>query len=304
MRYKLEVRDWHWEITRNCNLKCLHCITGDNRNRELTTLESLKAISRIVRLGGKNLSITGGEPFARNDLGLIIKEAHVSGLGLGLISNGTMIGDAFLKKYGRYINRMAISIDGQKQIHEQIRGCGSHEKSMLAIRKIIDSGIDLSVYITIHSLNESSIDKLLEELITIGIRSFHFNEINLGGRVIENQYLLLDQKNAADRFACLLHQLKKSVDVGKVASDISCSISPNTAYLQSDGKIFACVELAFKAPDQMIAHILGQEIEEKMDRFFSDISSSAVCKCPYVSFYMQGISAQLNESNECPMIRS
>ena len=79
MKNKLTVQDWHWEITKACNLKCLHCIIGDRRNCELTTQESLIAVSRIVQLGGKNLRFTGGEPLMRKDLGLIIKEAYVDG---------------------------------------------------------------------------------------------------------------------------------------------------------------------------------------------------------------------------------
>lgn len=120
MERELAVRDWHWEITKGCNLKCLHCILGGCGGQEMTTQDSLRAISHIVQLGGKTLRLTGGEPLMRKDLGLIIQEAHASGLGLDLITNGTMLDDGFLRKYGRYIKHMAISIDGQKKVCQSL----------------------------------------------------------------------------------------------------------------------------------------------------------------------------------------
>jgi len=303
MKNILAVRDWHWEITKGCNLKCLHCIIGDRSSRELTTQESLSAISRIVQLGGKNLRLTGGEPLMRKDLGLIIQEAHASGLGLDLITNGTMLDDDFLRKHGRHISHMAISIDGQKQTHDHIRGKGSYEKSMLALQKIMDYGVDLSVYITVHSLNENAIDAIVEELISTGIRSFHFSEINMEGRASQNRHLLLEPKKTMDRLKSILSQLDCSIDIGEISSDSNCSISPNSVYLQSDGKIYACVEMALKKPEQMIAHILESEAEGKMTRFFSRESRQKPLKCRYSLFSMPGISILLNEPSECPLIR-
>lgn len=303
MKNMLAVRDWHWEITKDCNLKCLHCIIGDRRSYELTTQESLEAISRIVQLGGKNLRLTGGEPLMRKDLDLIIREAHASGLGLDLITNGTMLGDDFLRKYGRYISHMAISIDGQKQTHNHIRGKGSYEKSMVAIQKIMDFGIDLSVYTTVHSLNENAIDAIVEEFISTGIRSFHFSEINMEGRASQNRHLLLEPKKTTDRLKLLLSQLGKSIDIGEISPDSNCSISSNSVYLQSDGKIYACVEMASKESEQIIAHILESKAKGKIARFFLKESKRKPIKCRYSLFSMPGISILLNEPKECPLVR-
>ena len=303
MKRELTVRDWHWEITKDCNLKCLHCILGGCSSQELTTQESLRVISRIVQLGGKSLRITGGEPLMRKDLGLIIQEAHASGLGLGLITNGTMLDDDFLRKYGRYLNHMAISIDGQEQTHEYLRGRGSYKKSMLSARRVMDAGINLSVYITIHSLNEDSLGLLTEELISIGVGSFHFNEINMEGRAFKNRHLLLGKDKTSDRMDRILSQLQKTVDVGHVSKDSSCSISSDSVYLASDGAVHACVEIAFKSPEQKIAHILDQEIEDKMRRFFSEVFIPRNCICRYSLFSTQGISVLLNESEKCPILK-
>jgi len=302
MKNMLAVRDWHWEITKNCNLKCLHCIIGGRSSRELTTQESLNVISRIVQFGGKKLRLTGGEPLMRKDLGLIIQEARAFGLDLDLITNGTMLNDDFLRKYGRHFKHMAISIDGQKQTHDYIRGKGSHKKSMLAAKKIMDFGIDLSIYITLHSLNKNFIDILMEELISTGIRNFHFSEINMEGRASENRHLLLKPNRVNNHLKILLSQLNRNIDVGRVSSDSNCSLSPKSVYLQSDGKIYACVEVAFRAPEQKIAHILEPKAKDKIMRFFSKESKQKL-GCRYSLFSAKGISILLNEPKECPLIR-
>lgn len=303
MKRELAVRDWHWEITKDCNLRCLHCILGGCGGQEMTTQDSLRVISRIVQLGGKTLRLTGGEPLMRKDLGLIIQEAHASGLGLDLITNGTILDDGFLRKYGQHIKHLAISIDGQKQVHEYLRGKGTYEKSMHFARKAMDAGIDLSVYVTLHSLNENSLDLLMEELISVGFGSFHFNEINMEGRASKNRHLLLGQEKTSDRLDCILSQLQKVVDVGHISHDSGCSISSDSVYLASDGRIYACVEIAFKSPEQKIAHILDQEIEGRMSRFFSEVAIPRNCICRYSLFSMQGISVLLNESGKCPILK-
>jgi MoaA/NifB/PqqE/SkfB family radical SAM enzyme len=303
MKSKLTVRDWHWEITKNCNLECLHCILGKGSNQELATHEALMAVSRIVQLGGKNLKITGGEPLMRKDLGLIIKEAYASGLDLGLITNGTMLDEDFLRKYGRYLSHVAISIDGQEKTHEYLRGRGSYKKAMLSARKVMETGIDLSVYITIHSLNKDSLGPLMEELTSIGVGSFHFNEVNMEGRASENRYLFLEQDETSNKLNRILSQLQKVVDIKNFLHDSSCSISPEAVYLTADGRIYACVEIALKSPEQKIVHILDQKFKKRMAQFFSRVVIPKNCVCRYSLFSMQGISVLLNESEKCPILK-
>jgi len=303
MEKKIGMRDWNWEITNKCNLRCLHCIVGECHRCELTTREVLIAISRIVKLGGKNIKLTGGEPLMRKDINLIIQEAHSLGLNVDLITNGTMLNDDFLKKYAGRINHIAVSIDGPKKIHDYIRGKESYERAILALKKTMEFDIDLSAYITIHALNENLIDLLIEELILIGVRSFHFNEINIEGRASENRHLILRPNRIEDRLENLISQLSRNIEIDKISLDSSCSISPESVYLKSDGRIYACVEIAFKAPEQKIAHILDPEVGEKISHYFLKEVDGTTHKCCYTSFSMSGISILFNEQKKCPLTR-
>ena len=61
------------ELTRSCNLKCIHCYLGknnpDGRNadRELNTSQWKQVIDEITEAGCLFLLMTGGEPFLRKD---------------------------------------------------------------------------------------------------------------------------------------------------------------------------------------------------------------------------------------------
>lgn len=258
MNIKLAIRDWHWEITKKCNLKCLHCILGNRSNYEMTTEEAFDAISSIVKLGGKRLFITGGEPLMREDLCAIIKRSCDSGLTVSLITNGTKVSKKFLKNIEGCVQVIAISIDGHSRIQDKIRGSGVYDRCVSAIELILGFGINVSVYVTIHALNENCVSKLVKEIIILGVKNFHFNEINSEGRARKNKNLLLTPKKTAERADLMLLQLQKMIEVESFAVNSKCSISPDIVYLKSDGTLFACTELAFKSPNQKMANILRQ----------------------------------------------
>lgn len=305
MNTKLAIRDWHWEITGKCNLKCLYCILGDRSNYEMTTEEAFDAISSIVKLGGKRLFITGGEPLMREDLCAIIKRSYNSGLAVSLITNGTKINKKFLKETSGCIQTMAISIDGHSQIQNKIRGAGVYDRCVSAVKLILGFGIDVSVYATIHTLNENHIGKLAEEMILLGIKNFHFNEINPEGRARKNKDLLLIPKKTEERAESILLQLQKSIEVESFTMNSDCLISPNAIYLKSDGTLFACTELALKSPNQSMANILRQNMKavaESVNGYFAEIKF-ARNKCCYASFFSPGISMLLNKPQKCPIIR-
>lgn len=55
-----------WEVTRSCNLNCVHCRAAAQRGPypgELTTEESLRLIDGIVSFSKPVVILTGGSPF-------------------------------------------------------------------------------------------------------------------------------------------------------------------------------------------------------------------------------------------------
>ena len=60
-----------WEVTRNCNLSCIHCraaATCGPYTGELDTPAALKLLDEIARTGNPIVILTGGEPLLREDI--------------------------------------------------------------------------------------------------------------------------------------------------------------------------------------------------------------------------------------------
>ncbi len=62
-----------WEITMNCNMRCKHCGSACDGPLpdELTHEEALDLCDTLGRLGLRRMTLSGGEPFTRQDWHII-----------------------------------------------------------------------------------------------------------------------------------------------------------------------------------------------------------------------------------------
>ena len=80
------------ELTRRCNLKCVHCYLGEGEDRsgrgEMSTAQVLDVIDQITEAGCLYLSITGGDPMMRRDFPEIYRHARQNGLLVTVMCDG------------------------------------------------------------------------------------------------------------------------------------------------------------------------------------------------------------------------
>jgi radical SAM protein with 4Fe4S-binding SPASM domain len=127
------------ELTRRCNLKCVHCYYsggGEPRRKELSTGEWKKLLMVIAREGCIFLTMTGGEPLVRDDFLEIYAYAQKKGFVITLFSNG----QAFTKEIVRYLEknrpfRVEITVNSiTRGLYESITGVsGSFERLMRSL---------------------------------------------------------------------------------------------------------------------------------------------------------------------------
>ena len=79
-----------WELTLQCNLKCIHCgsSAGKARPNELSTLEALNLCKDLAEINSREVCFMGGEPFLRKDWYRLGKEIRDLDIELLIISNG------------------------------------------------------------------------------------------------------------------------------------------------------------------------------------------------------------------------
>lgn len=164
-----------WEITHNCNYGCSYCIFSCDKKRvrgELTTEECYHVIDELVKNGFKHLKITGGEPFVRKDIVDILEYASKN-LIVDVSTNASLINERAVDRLNRISLKMIhVSLDGNKDEHEDVRGKGTYGPTIRGLRALKDSENKIRIGAVIHSKNENNLRGLVEDAI-----SFNADEI-------------------------------------------------------------------------------------------------------------------------------
>ncbi|MCK6440557.1 MAG: radical SAM protein [Planctomycetes bacterium] len=167
-----------WEITRACDLKCVHCRAEaiPNRDpRELTWEQGTKLIDDVSAFGEKPplLVFTGGDPAKHPDICKYIKYADSKGLRVAVTPSATplLTREKINEMKAAGLTRMAISIDGStEKIHDSFRKQpGSYAHTMRALKDALDAGLTIQVNTTISRWNINDIDNLCALMRKLGL---------------------------------------------------------------------------------------------------------------------------------------
>lgn len=165
-----------WEVTRSCELACLHCRAEaiDRRDpRELSLDEGKALIEDVQRMGTPLMIFTGGDPLQRDDLEDLIAHASSVGLRVGTIPATTrrLTRERMKSIRSAGIDQMAISIDGpDAESHDAFRQVpGSFQKAMDAARWAHELDIPLQVNTVFGAWNVNEFDALAELVTSLGI---------------------------------------------------------------------------------------------------------------------------------------
>jgi len=186
------------EITRKCNLNCLHCgsdCKSESSASELTTGSWKKIISYVKDNFGTNVSliITGGEPLLHPDLEKIGK--HISSLGMkwGMVTNGMALSKTKLEKLlDAGLTSITVSLDGMEESHNLLRNHKNSYKTVYSALKMLGSSdIEIKDVVTcVHPSNLEELDSVAKNLIEAGIHDWRLFRIFPNGRAKDSNLLL------------------------------------------------------------------------------------------------------------------
>lgn len=166
-----------WEITRRCQLRCVHCYIASEQPQqtddELSTTECLALVAQCRQLGVLELEIQGGDPFCRKDLLEIVAEAYRLGVPYSILTNGIGITSELalnLKKYCEpRLNRIQISIDGPNpNINDAIRSKGAFQGIIHGLQNCRDAGLPYSANLTLCDLNVPYLTETWDVVAEVG----------------------------------------------------------------------------------------------------------------------------------------
>lgn len=256
-------------ITARCTLQCGYCYGQyfQSKRKDFSTQELFKLIDSLGKMGTRSITLGGGEPLTRPDIGKLINRIKANGIECGFNTNGTLIPQR-IKELKR-TDMICVSVDGPKKINDANRGKGSFEKIMAGIDTALEAGIKthISSVITRYSCSPESIDWIINFAKGKGIQA-EFNFL----------FQQADGKNDSDRFMAENKALRKaarlivkrkregapilfSEKVYQLAADwpdyrkrlylnekpnfkyIPCYAGRFMMFIDSDGKTYPCVQL-------------------------------------------------------------
>lgn len=176
-----------WNITRTCNLKCLHCYSDSEKKRyagELTTDEAKAVIDDLAAFNVPAILFSGGEPLLRRDLLGLAEYAKSQNLRTVLSTNGTLISSPVaqaIKAAG--FAYAGVSLDGIDSVHDYFRGVeGAFERTLQGIRHLVAVGQKTGLRLTLTDHTIDQIDSLFDLIEREGIRLVCFYHLVPSGR--------------------------------------------------------------------------------------------------------------------------
>jgi AdoMet-dependent heme synthase len=168
-----------WEVTKGCNLRCIHCratATELMSPADLPTKKALNIISQIADFGSPILVLSGGEPLYRHDIFELAEYATSRGLRTALATNGTLVTKDIAEKIKKAgIKRVSISLDGSDAItHDTFRGIpGAFEAAVYGMRNLQELGVSVQINTTIARHNAHQLPDVLELARRLGADALH-----------------------------------------------------------------------------------------------------------------------------------
>jgi len=156
-----------WEMTRACDLACVHCRAAAQSRRsqfELTTDEGFRLIDQIAELEPRVFVITGGDPLKRDDLYDMIRYAKNAGLEPSVTPSATplLTPEAIAKMKENGVKRLAISLDHcEREAHDEFRRVpGSYDLTIRAIEAARDNDIPVQINSTVSKRTAKDMPRL------------------------------------------------------------------------------------------------------------------------------------------------
>ena len=168
-----------WEVTKGCNLRCIHCratATELMSPRDLPTTKALDIISQIADFSNPILVLSGGEPLYRHDIFRLAEYATSRGLRAALATNGTMVTTDIAEKIKNSgIKRVSISLDGSDATtHDTFRGIpGAFEAAIYGMKNLQRLGVSVQINTTIARHNAHQLPDVLKLARSLGADALH-----------------------------------------------------------------------------------------------------------------------------------
>ncbi|WP_136465170.1 GTP 3',8-cyclase MoaA [Flagellimonas onchidii] len=180
-------------VTDRCNLRCNYCMPSEGidfvKKDKLLTIDELLLLSEIlVKQGIDKIRITGGEPFVRKDLMVLLRKLRLmKNLNdISVTTNATLIGPYIdeLKTLG--IKNINVSLDAiNRKTFERITRRDQFDTVHNNLIRLITEGFNVRInFIVLEGQNQQDIVPILELMkhYNVSVRFLEEMPFNGGGK--------------------------------------------------------------------------------------------------------------------------
>ena len=178
-----------WEITRRCNLRCVHCRSSSQLEVEghpdFSLDEAKRVLDDIRSYASPVVVLSGGEPLLRPDVFDIARYGTALGLRMCLATNGSLVtADTCRQITESGIRMVSLSLDGSTAtVHDDFRNQpGAFDGVMNAIRLFNAHNIDFLVNSSFTKRNQDEAPKIHQLVKSLGATAWYLFMIVPTGR--------------------------------------------------------------------------------------------------------------------------
>jgi len=320
-----------WNVTKACNLNCIHCYAGAGAGRpaveELSNEDGVRLIDDLASFGVPVILFSGGEPLMRPDLNELASYAVGKGLRAVISTNGTLITEQRARELkGIGLSYVGVSLDGLEAVNDRFRGkSGAFALAMRGIKNSMEAGLKVGLRFTINKHNAeeiSNIFDLLEKYRIPRVCFYHLVYAGRGSQMIDQDLSLDETRGAVDLImdrTRLLHEKGFPVEVLTVdnhadgpylymkmlkegnprAGEVFELLKMNEG--NSSGRGIGCVSWDGSVhADQFWRHLsFGNVVERPFSEIWQDISHPVMARLKDRKKYVKGRCAECRWLSIC-----
>jgi MoaA/NifB/PqqE/SkfB family radical SAM enzyme len=168
-----------WQMTRECDLSCLHCCTasapGKRLADELDAVQAERLAAQLISNEVPYVMLCGGEPLMVPHFLVVAEQLGTAGVHLKLETNGQRLDEALIARLAELpVRSVQISLDADSQsVYAGQRPGGSLQLAHAACRNVRSAGLPLEVTFAPTRLNIHELQPVIERAAALG--AFRFN---------------------------------------------------------------------------------------------------------------------------------
>ncbi|XP_063228182.1 S-adenosylmethionine-dependent nucleotide dehydratase RSAD2-like isoform X1 [Bacillus rossius redtenbacheri] len=171
--YFSKVLSVNYHFTRQCNYECGFCFHTAKTSFVMPLEEAKEGLRLLKEEGMEKINFSGGEPFLPDRgryLGSLVQycKEELRLPSVSIVSNGSLIREAWFKNYGKYLDILAISCDSFNEDTNKAIGRGqgtrNHIESLMKIRQWCSRyrvAFKVNTVINTYNIDEDMIDHIM-----------------------------------------------------------------------------------------------------------------------------------------------